>query len=138
MSSRERFVFDTNVLIDAMCFTRSFGFRAVERAFLTGELAFSQETFAEFEQVAMRPRFDPYIAARDRRRLLASYRQTSTFVAVHVHYEACRDPTDDKFLDLAVCAGAHAIISRDADLLALHPFNGIRIEEPRTFLATTP
>jgi predicted nucleic acid-binding protein len=47
---------------------------------------------------------------------------------------ACRDPKDDKFLSLAVCGRATHLVTGDADLLALNPFEGIRIVTPRQFL----
>ena len=46
----------------------------------------------------------------------------------------CRDPKDDKFLELAVSGGAHHIISGDNDLLALSPFRGIEILRVDNFL----
>lgn len=39
----------------------------------------------------------------------------------------CRDPTDGKYLELALAAGAEAIVSSDGDLLALDPWRGVRI-----------
>jgi predicted nucleic acid-binding protein len=39
----------------------------------------------------------------------------------------CRDPDDDKFLELAVNGRADVIISGDADLLVLDTFRGIPI-----------
>jgi len=39
---------------------------------------------------------------------------------------ACRDPTDAKFLELAINGHADLIISGDADLLALNPFDKSR------------
>jgi hypothetical protein len=47
---------------------------------------------------------------------------------------ACRDPTDDKFLEVAVHGEARAIITGDAELLDLDPFHGIRIVRPADFL----
>lgn len=47
---------------------------------------------------------------------------------------ACRDPRDDKFLELAVNGRADVIVSGDKDLLALHPFRGIPILTPAEFL----
>ena len=47
---------------------------------------------------------------------------------------ACRDPTDDKFLELAVNGRADLIVSADADLLALNPFHGIPIVTPAVFV----
>jgi len=45
----------------------------------------------------------------------------------------CRDPRDDKFLELAVSGDADLIVSGDADLLTLSPFRGIPIVRPAVF-----
>ena len=47
---------------------------------------------------------------------------------------ACRDPRDDKFLEVAVAGKADVIVSGDKDLLVLDPFAGIPIVSPRDFL----
>ena len=47
------------------------------------------------------------------------------------------DPTDDKFLELAVNGRADLIVGGDADLLALDPFRGIPIVTPAGFLQRT-
>jgi putative PIN family toxin of toxin-antitoxin system len=47
---------------------------------------------------------------------------------------ACRDPKDDKFLEVAVAGKADVIVSGDQDLLVLHPFAGIPIVPPAAFL----
>jgi len=47
---------------------------------------------------------------------------------------ACRDPKDDKFLELAVNGHADLIVSGDADLLAFNPFREIPIVTPATFV----
>jgi predicted nucleic acid-binding protein len=46
---------------------------------------------------------------------------------------ACRDPTDDRFLEVAVNGGADVIVSGDRDLLVLSPFRGIPIITPIAF-----
>jgi putative PIN family toxin of toxin-antitoxin system len=48
---------------------------------------------------------------------------------------ACRDPKDDKFLEAAIVAQADCIVSGDADLLDLTPFQEIPILRPAEFLA---
>jgi len=47
---------------------------------------------------------------------------------------ACRDPSDDKFLELAVNGQADAVVSGDADLLVLNPFLGIPIISASAFV----
>jgi len=40
---------------------------------------------------------------------------------------ACRDPKDDKFMELAVAANADFLFSSDQHLLEMDPFRGVRI-----------
>jgi len=58
----------------------------------------------------------------------------SLLVDIDVSITTCRDPKDNKFLELAVSSNAQMIISGDEDLLVLHPFQDIRILSPRQFL----
>jgi putative PIN family toxin of toxin-antitoxin system len=46
----------------------------------------------------------------------------------------CRDPKDNKFLELALNGRADVIVSGDHDLLTLNPFREIPIVEPATFV----
>ena len=48
--------------------------------------------------------------------------------------KACRDPEDDRILELAVSGRADFVITGDADLLAMDPFRGTRIVTPADFL----
>jgi uncharacterized protein len=59
-------------------------------------------------------------------------------VSIAEHITACRDPTDDKFLELAVNGRADFIISGDSDLLALNPFRTIPIVTPAAFVHGRP
>ncbi len=52
---------------------------------------------------------------------------------VNVH--ACRDPADDKYLDLALAADAYAIVTGDHDLLSMSPWRGIRILNSSEYVA---
>jgi putative PIN family toxin of toxin-antitoxin system len=47
---------------------------------------------------------------------------------------ACRDPKDDKFLEVAVEGRADVIVTGDGDLEALDPFEGIPVIQPSKFL----
>ena len=60
---------------------------------------------------------------------------TAENVEVNEAITVCRDPKDDKFLELAVSGQASHIISGDADLLVLHPFREVSILTPQAFLA---
>ena len=55
-------------------------------------------------------------------------------VIIEAAVTLCRDPRDNKFLSLAVTSNAACIVSGDADLLILHPFQDISIVKPADFL----
>ena len=46
----------------------------------------------------------------------------------------CRDPKDNKFLELAVAGNADCIVTGDKDLLVLNSFRNIQIITPKEFL----
>lgn len=47
----------------------------------------------------------------------------------------CRDPKDDKYLELALASQADTIVTGDGDLLVLHPWRAVRILRPAEYLA---
>jgi len=55
-------------------------------------------------------------------------------ITINERIIACRDPTDDKFLELAVNGQVDVIVTGDTDLLALNPFRRIPIVTPATFV----
>jgi putative PIN family toxin of toxin-antitoxin system len=55
-------------------------------------------------------------------------------VTITERIAACRDPTDNKFLQLAVSGHADLIVTGDADLLVLNPFRSIPIVSAATFV----
>ena len=52
------------------------------------------------------------------------------FISIVQLIRECRDPKDDKFLEVALNGRADAIITGDADLLALHPWRDVNIFAP--------
>jgi predicted nucleic acid-binding protein len=46
----------------------------------------------------------------------------------------CRDPEDDKFLEVALGGKADLILTGDADLLTLNPWRGIAILSAAEYL----
>ena len=53
---------------------------------------------------------------------------------MNVRIAACRDSSDDKFLELAVSGSATHVVTGDLDLLELDPFRDIQIVRPQEFL----
>jgi putative PIN family toxin of toxin-antitoxin system len=79
----------------------------------------------------------PYIAAATipaLREGVAMMLAAAELVSINDRIAACRDPTDDKFLELAVNGRADLVVSGDGDLLALNPFRDIPIVTPAAFV----
>ena len=94
----------------------------------------SDETLAEFRSVLLRDKFDRDVARDIRLDLLEEYTKLCTLVPIPTSIRACRDPRDDKFLEVAVHGRADLIVTGDTDLLALNPFRGIAILTPAEYL----
>ena len=129
-----RFVFDTNVLVSALLLEHSTSRRAFDRALNHGKLLLSFAVLRELNEVLSRKQFRKYVDEDDARRFLASLVREAEWVEVSAKITACRDPNDDKFLELAVSGLATHIVTGDQDLLALDPFQGISILTPHAFL----
>jgi predicted nucleic acid-binding protein len=69
--------------------------------------------------------------------VLEILRRAAVWFEPEVRVTDCRDPKDDKYLELALAAGAETIVSSDDDLLVLHPWRSVRILRPADYLALT-
>ena len=132
---KPRFVFDTNAVISALLLPRSVARQAFDQALHVGEILISQETVAELYDVLQRKGFEKYVTEDERIEFIAAFVREARLVEVTHRIRVCRDPTDDKFLELALSGQATCIVSGDKDLLVLHPFRGIPILTPRQFLS---
>jgi uncharacterized protein len=108
--------------------------RALDFALGSGKILLSFAVLAELYGVLSRKQFRRYVNEEDIRRFLAALTREAQWVDINVRIVACRDPKDDKFLELAVCGHAEYIVTGDADLIVLHPFRGIQILTPSAFL----
>ena len=127
-------VVDTNVLISAAIKPLSAAGRVVDIAQRRYELAFTRESFAEFQVTLAKSKFDASLSNRSRRRIVGEIGGLAKFFRVEGTAPLSRDPRDDTFLHLASAVGALAIISGDRDLLVLGDFAGIPILSPSRFL----
>lgn len=136
MANRGRFVLDTNVIVSALLMKKSVARDALDRARAEGEILLSLTVIEELHDVLSRPAFDRYIDEENRLRFLSLFIKEATLVEISEQIQECRDPKDDKFLELAVNGNATLIISGDKDLQVLNPFRNISIFSPREFLDT--
>ncbi len=132
--SEFRFVLDSNVLVSAALFKRSIARQAFNKAMLDGQILMSQPVLSEIQDVFSRSRFDKYLSVESRTRFLTDLLKVVEMVEITEAIAACRDPNDDKFLELAISGQAHYVLSSDKDLLVLHPFQDIAIVTPADFL----
>ncbi|HZW66165.1 MAG TPA: putative toxin-antitoxin system toxin component, PIN family [Hanamia sp.] len=131
----EFFLFDTNSLVSASLIGGTTLSRAMDRAVMLGKLAFSNATMDELVEVLFRKKFDKYFL-NDEEKWSAIQRiaLNAVFFSPVESIVDCRDPKDNKFLELAVASNASCIITGDKDLLILHPFRGIPILNAADFL----
>lgn len=134
MRREKRVVIDTNVLISGILLPSSTPKKALEIIFQNTTPIVSSETFRELHEKLALPKFDRYISARERQLFLRQLLSVSAFIPVSSTITDCRDPKDNKFLELAVDGSAEYIVSGDQDLLVLNPFRGISILSPQEFL----
>jgi putative PIN family toxin of toxin-antitoxin system len=98
-----------------------------------GVLLKSAATERQLFEVIARPYLAALIAP-EAQEWLKNLLAAAETMAVSERIVACRDPTDDKFLELAVNGKADFIVSGDADLLMLNPFRGVPIVQPAAFV----
>ncbi len=137
MANEQRFVLDTNVIISALLLKRSVARQAFDKALSEGKVLMSQSTIEELDDVLHRPAFDKYVTEEERTLFITALVHEVVLIEVSAKIKACRDPKDDKLLEVAVDGQATCIISGDQDLLVLNPFRNIRIMTPREFLEQT-
>lgn len=128
------FVIDTNTLISAFLFKYSTTRKAFDRVTETGKISASLETYNEFSEVLLRPKFNKYISKERKLLVLKEFKELIIFSEISESINVCRNPKDNKFLELAVAANASCIITGDNDLLILNPFREIPILNASDFL----
>ena len=131
---RRLVVVDTNVYVSRLLNPLSVPGRAVAKALEEDRLLVSTATLMELQVVLRRPKFAPYIPPGYVESFLEQVLSVAIPIEIHAPIRACRDPRDDKFLEVAVHGRADAIVTGDRDLLELHPFRGIAILTPAEYL----
>jgi len=128
-----RVVFDTNVVLSALVF------QAGDLAWLRGHWAGSHvralasaESVGELIRVLAYPKFK--LAPAQIQELLADYLPHVEVVrAAAAKAARCRDPEDQKFVDLALAAKADVLVTGDRDLLAMRGAVPFAIETPADY-----
>jgi putative PIN family toxin of toxin-antitoxin system len=132
-------ILDANVLISAVISSRGAPAQILrlweEERF---DLVVSQPILEELERVIHYPRIQQRydLPEDDVARFLQLIRSGAIVVEPNVEIAAIeRDPSDNRYLECAIEAGASYIVSGDQHLLELGEFRGIVILPPAAFLA---
>jgi uncharacterized protein len=128
-------VFDASALVSAALKMDSVPERALLGAEEVDVFALSPTVEREIVEVFNRAKFAQAIRQERREYLLGILGDEAVWFEPAVRVVDCRDPKDDKYLELALAAGAEIIVSGDDDLLVLHPWRGVRILRPAEYLA---
>ena len=123
-------VIDTNVLISSALSTKGVPAQIVRYSILHSKIIFSEETFEEFSTRLWRPKFDRYISREKRKSILLVFNNIAERVKISGTLNLCRDPDDNKFLEVAIKANATLLVSGDRDLTDMKNIEGIPIYTP--------
>jgi len=128
-------VFDVSSLVGAAIRRDAVPELALRQAQRSGQIATSGAVLAELIDVFARPRLQRFLNPALRDEILAELHASGVLFEPAERVTDCRDPKDNKYLELALASGAGTIVSSDADLLVLHPWRGVRILLPAEYLA---
>ena len=95
---------------------------------------YKRQTWFELSEVIAREKFDRYFPGESRIDFLLVLARISQFIEPSVSITDCIDPSDNRFLELALCAESEIIISGDDHLRSMNPWRGIAIASPSEFL----
>lgn len=130
-----RFIFDTNTLISAFLLEGSTTGLALTKAMNIGKVVTTHAIQRELADVFLRSKFDRYVSFEKRVRVLNFLDgQLEMWPEPEERINICRDPKDNKFLELAALSNAACIITGDEDLLILNSFKNTAILNSRDFL----
>jgi uncharacterized protein len=134
MRTRKRVVVDTNVLVSRLLVAESIPSQAVREARRRGRLLVSDATLNELAEVLAREKLDRYVSVGQRQQFIRQIGRIAELIPIIQIVRECRDPKDDKFLEVALNGRADVIITGDADLLGMHPWREIVLLSPGKFL----
>lgn len=117
--SHRSIVIDTNVFISAALSPQGKAYQAVAKVINKFIIVQSQETYQELTERIYKSKFDKYISNDNRQKFLNVISNNSQFIEVKSQITTCRDPDDNKFLELFKDANAEFLLTGDRDLLSL-------------------
>ncbi|NET58251.1 MAG: putative toxin-antitoxin system toxin component, PIN family [Symploca sp. SIO2E6] len=130
-------VIGTNVFISAALSSKGTAYQAFAKAIHNFTVVQNDETYQEIADRIYKSKFDKYISEQRRKSFLSIIKNKCQFIEKISKITACRDPDDNKFLELAFDSKAEFLITGDKDLLSLKSQGEYQklIISPREFLA---
>lgn len=129
-----RIVFDASTVVGAALKADSIPRQALFTAREQHTIVLSASVMHEIAEVLRRPKFARAISEDIGEGILSLLAAAAVWTEPGISVFDCRDPKDNKYLELALATGADVIVSSDQDLLVLDPWRGIRILRSRDFL----
>jgi uncharacterized protein len=117
--SHKLIVIDTNILISAALSPNGTAYQAFVLAIRDFTIVQSAETYQEIAQRIYKSKFDKYVSNEKREELLNLIKIKGQFFETTSQVISCRDPDDNKFLELLIDSSAEFLITGDQDLLTL-------------------
>lgn len=133
--SKPRVILDTNLLISRALTPSSLTASAVRLIIDHCDLLVSQATMDEFATTLNRVQTKGYVKQDEAIALITAYKEMVEWIPIIERVQECRDPKDDKFLELAINGHAEYLITGDKDLLVLDPFRDTHILSAKDFIA---
>jgi len=127
-------VIDTNVLISAGLLPQSRSAQALALAVEHFVIAQNEATWGELVSRIEKDKFDRYFGETGRLHYLSRLAQLIQTFPQEASVQISRDADDDKFIALALDAGASVVISGDADLTTIQAHQGVEMLSPAGFL----
>ncbi|HNW30070.1 MAG TPA: putative toxin-antitoxin system toxin component, PIN family [Spirochaetota bacterium] len=121
-----KIVVDTNLWISFLIGKR---LSTLKDSILKGrvEVYLSDELYQEIIKVLEYPRIKKYITLNEFFELINLFGGKIHFIKPDCVIKDCRDSRDNFLLELAVTAHADYLVTGDADLLELNPYQGLKI-----------
>lgn len=127
ISARKRVVFDTSSLVPACLYPDREPAHIFRRALLAHDVFASTATFNELAAVLARDIFNAWQPLDRRLMWVHLLHESVVWAEPTTPVTDCRDPKDNKFLELALAAQADVLVSSDIHLLEMHPFRAIPV-----------
>ena len=130
-----KLIFDTNVIISSAMLSDSLPAKSLNKGINEGIILYSDATIEELFKVLERPKLRPFIKQEFITEFYHQITMNWQYVPILQRVNSCRDPNDDKFIELALNSDANFLITGDKDLLVMNPYRNTSIITPKEYLS---